>query len=104
MDRGGTTMFLGIEIGGTKLQIGLGRGDGTLIDLWRGGVDVARGGEGIRAQILQATPALLQRAGLDRTQVRGGGVGFGGPSTMPTRPSSSRTRSRAGMAFLWPGG
>ena len=30
-----TTLFLGIEIGGTKLQAGIGRGDGTLNDLWR---------------------------------------------------------------------
>jgi glucokinase len=73
------TMFLGIEIGGTKLQIGLGPGDGTLTALWRGGVDVARGGEGIREQIVRETPALLQRAGVSRAQVRGIGVGFGGP-------------------------
>jgi glucokinase len=72
-------MFLGIEIGGTKLQIGLGRGDGTLAALWRGGVEVWRGGEGIREQILQETPALLDRAGVSRAEVRGIGVGFGGP-------------------------
>ena len=29
-------MYLGIEIGGTKLQLGLGTGDGTLAALWRG--------------------------------------------------------------------
>jgi glucokinase len=72
-------MFLGIEIGGTKLQIGLGPGDGTLTALWRGSVDVARGGDGIREQILQETPALLDRADVSRGQVRGVGVGFGGP-------------------------
>jgi glucokinase len=72
-------MFLGIEIGGTKLQIGLGAGDGTLTALWRGGVDVARGSEGIREQILRETPALLARAGLPPAEIRGVGVGFGGP-------------------------
>jgi glucokinase len=72
-------MFLGIEIGGTKLQIGLGPGDGTLAALWRGGVDVARGGEGIRAQILRETPALLDKASIRRDRLRGIGVGFGGP-------------------------
>jgi len=72
-------MYLGIEIGGTKLQLGLGPGDGTLTALWRGGVDVQRGGEGIREQIMRETPALLDRAGLVRDQVRGVGVGFGGP-------------------------
>ena len=44
-------MYLGIEIGGTKLQLGLGPGDGTLVALWRGPVDVKAGGEGIRQQI-----------------------------------------------------
>jgi hypothetical protein len=44
-------MFLGIEIGGTKLQLGVGAGDGVLAGLWRGGVDVAAGPEGIRRQI-----------------------------------------------------
>jgi glucokinase len=72
-------MYLGIEIGGTKLQIGLGPGDGTLAALWRGGVDVVRGGEGIREQIVREVPALLERAGVAREQVRGVGVGFGGP-------------------------
>jgi glucokinase len=61
------------------LQIGRGPGDGTPAALWRGGVDVARGGEGIREQILQETPALLKRAGVARAEVRGIGVGFGGP-------------------------
>jgi glucokinase len=72
-------MYIGIEIGGTKLQLGLGAGDGTLTSLWRGSVEVQRGGEGIREQILRETPTLLQRAGLGRTQIHGVGVGFGGP-------------------------
>src|SRR5947209_7787712 len=45
-------MYLGIEIGGTKLQLGLGHGDGKLLALWRGSVDAAAGGEGIRGQIV----------------------------------------------------
>jgi glucokinase len=72
-------MYLGIEIGGTKLQLGLGPGDGTLRALWRGRVDVARGGEGIREQIVREVPGLLEHAGVAPTQVRGVGVGFGGP-------------------------
>jgi glucokinase len=72
-------MYLGIEIGGTKLQIGLGRGDGTLAALWRGAVDVAAGPEGIRRQITAAVPELLSRAALDRANVQGVGIGFGGP-------------------------
>ena len=49
-------MYLGIEIGGTKLQLGVGLGDGTLAGLWRGPVDVAAGGPGIRRQIESAVP------------------------------------------------
>jgi glucokinase len=72
-------MFLGIEIGGTKLQLGVGRGDGVLAGLWRQPVEVTAGPEGIRRQILAAVPELLSRAGIERGQVRGIGIGFGGP-------------------------
>src|SRR6266849_1430534 len=78
-------MYLGIEIGGTKLQIGLGPADGTLAGLWRGGVDAAAGPEGIRRQIHAAVPELLSRSGLNRAQVRGVGIGFGGPVDDITR-------------------
>lgn len=73
-------MFLGIEIGGTKLQLGLGRGDGQLLSLWRGSVDAAEGGDGIRRQLTAAVPELLAAAGVDRNHLRGIGVGFGGPT------------------------
>jgi glucokinase len=72
-------VYLGIEIGGTKLQFGLGPGDGSLAALWRGAVDVAAGAEGIRRQIQTAVPELLQKAGLHRTDLSGIGIGFGGP-------------------------
>lgn len=72
-------MFLGIEIGGTKLQLGVGPGDGTLAGLWRGAVDVAAGPEGIRRQITAAVPELLAKTGLSFRDLRGVGIGFGGP-------------------------
>ncbi len=78
-------MFLGIEIGGTKLQLGLGEGDGVLKGLWRGRVDVEAGAEGIRQQITAAVPELLGRAAVERGQVRGVGIGFGGPVDDHTR-------------------
>src|SRR5713101_6728830 len=77
--------YLGIEIGGTKLQLGVGPGDGTLAGLWRGTVDVAAGPEGIRRQITTAVPELLARSGLDRKQIKGVGIGFGGPVDDATR-------------------
>jgi glucokinase len=78
-------MLLGIEIGGTKLQLGVGHGDGRLLGLWRGAVDPAAAGEGIRRQIVAAVPELLASANLDRTALRGIGVGFGGPTDDTTQ-------------------
>jgi glucokinase len=78
-------MYLGIEIGGTKLQLGVGRGDGQLAGLWRGSVDRDAGGEGIRRQIAAAVPELLATAKLDRSALRGTGVGFGGPTDDATQ-------------------
>jgi glucokinase len=77
--------YLGIEIGGTKLQLGVGTGDGVLAGLWRGTVDVAAGPEGIRRQIMAAVPELLARSGIDRGRLRGVGIGFGGPVDDCTR-------------------
>jgi glucokinase len=73
-------IYLGIEIGGTKLQLGLGRGDGRLLALWRGTVDAAAGGAGIRRQIEVAIPEVLTNAVIERSALRGIGVGFGGPT------------------------
>ncbi len=78
-------MFLGIEIGGTKLQLGLGKGDGALAGLWRGTVDPALGSDGIRKQITQAVPELLTKSRIDRSALRGVGIGFGGPVDDRTR-------------------
>ncbi len=72
-------MYLGIEIGGTKLQLGVGPDDGKLRGLWRGTVDVAAGPKGIRRQIVAAVPELLAKAGIERGDLRGVGIGFGGP-------------------------
>jgi glucokinase len=71
--------FLGIEIGGTKLQLGIGAGDGTLEGLWREPVDAAAGPEGIRRQISRAIPDLLAKSAIDRSHLGGIGIGFGGP-------------------------
>ena len=67
-------MYLGIEIGGTKLQIVAGETAITLRERCRLTVDPAAGAAGIRRQIEQALPALLARY-----PVRAVGVGFGGP-------------------------
>src|SRR5262245_7846881 len=74
---GPKAMFIGVEIGGTKLQLGIGAGNGVLRGLWRETVEVGAGPEGIRRQITRAVPELLDRARLERTNVLGVGVGFG---------------------------
>jgi glucokinase len=71
--------LLGIEIGGTKLQLGLGRADGSLRAIERLRVDPARGASAILDQILAAFHALLERSGLAPDAIQGVGVGFGGP-------------------------
>lgn len=72
-------LLLGLEIGGTKLQLGVGRGDGTILALERLKVEPAQGAAGIRAQIRSALDPLLARAGAQRTDLAAAGIGFGGP-------------------------
>ncbi len=68
-------MFLGIEIGGTKLQLGVGSGHGPpLIALERRVIDRSRGAAGIREQILEAGRKLFSEHPIQRI-----GYGFGGP-------------------------
>lgn len=68
------SMLLGIEIGGTKLQLVAGDASGVIKERRRFNVDKARGGEGIREQIAGALPELLAL-----TKATAIGVGFGGP-------------------------
>jgi glucokinase len=72
-------LLIGIEIGGTKLQLGAGHGDGRLLALERRRVDPAHGAEGIRAQILECVDVLTRSLGAERTAVAAVGIGFGGP-------------------------
>jgi len=67
--------FLGIEIGGTKLQLGVGAGDGQpLVVLERREIDPGRGAVGIVAQIEEVGAPLVSQF-----DIRGVGFGFGGP-------------------------
>src|SRR5262245_42873489 len=68
-------MFLGIEIGGTKLQLGVGDGSGSeLAAHVRHDVDIRRGAAGIVEQIESSVVGLLQKHTIERI-----GIGFGGP-------------------------
>jgi glucokinase len=67
-------MHLGIEIGGTKLQVVLGDERASILKRCRFAVDRAGGAEGIRRQIEGAIPELAGSRKLNAV-----GVGFGGP-------------------------
>ncbi len=68
-------MFLGIEIGGTKLQLGIGHGDGSdLVAIERRDIAADHGAMGILEQIESAARALMQKHDVERI-----GYGFGGP-------------------------
>jgi glucokinase len=72
--------FLGIEIGGTKLQIGVGRGMGeTFRVLWRQPVESDRRAGRIQQQIAAGIDDALAKARLNHDAVAGVGIGFGGP-------------------------
>jgi glucokinase len=72
-------LAVGIEIGGTKLQAGIGLHDGKLLALVRRNVDPARGGDGIREQIPSLIDEAVAQAGCEPKDLVGLGVGFGGP-------------------------
>jgi glucokinase len=67
-------LFLGIEIGGTKLQLVLGDDKATILQRQRLAIDPKGGGAGIRKQIEAALPGLLRGR-----KLAGAGAGFGGP-------------------------
>jgi glucokinase len=67
-------LYLGIEVGGTKLQIVLGDHTAKILERRRFNVNKSEGGAGIRRQIAIAIPEIL--AGRD---IAGVGFGFGGP-------------------------
>lgn len=72
-------LLLGIEIGGTKLQLGLGRGDGRILAFERRAIEPARGAEGILAQIDAMARPLLSTWGDGHEAIAAAGIGFGGP-------------------------
>ena len=68
-------MHLGIEIGGTKLQLGIGLPtQTTLTKLERLDIDANAGAEGILEQIATTAPTLIEEYNVEKI-----GIGFGGP-------------------------
>src|SRR5579863_4130968 len=67
-------MLLGIEIGGTKLQIVCGDDRGQILRRWRAAAGRAGGGPGICRQLLEGIEHMRQDV-----EPLAMGVGFGGP-------------------------
>ena len=65
--------LIGIEIGGTKLQIVAGDATGRITRRWRASVDPSAGSAGIRKQLEQLLPEIRNE---NPSAI---GVGFGGP-------------------------
>ncbi|OYW17896.1 MAG: hypothetical protein B7Z55_11635 [Planctomycetales bacterium 12-60-4] len=68
-------MYLGIEIGGTKLQFGVGPGDGqAFVEFVRRDINREHGAVGIQTQILEVGRKLVREHAIECI-----GYGFGGP-------------------------
>jgi glucokinase len=93
-------MWLGIEIGGTKLQIGVGDADGNVTILVRQKAPAAEGASAILAWIQSAVNDVLQQEPW-RGGIRGIGIGFGGPveTSTGTVLVSHQVHGWAGMAL-----
>jgi glucokinase len=66
--------YLGLEIGGTKLQLVAGGATGAIARRWRHAVDPSSGAEGIRGRLAEWLPEAIAEFA-----PRAFGVGFGGP-------------------------
>ena len=78
-DRDTQALAIGIEIGGTKIQVGVGSANGKLLKTpVRRKVIRAEGAEGIRQALVEMTAQALESAGLGLAHVARVGIGFGG--------------------------
>lgn len=72
-------LIVGIEIGGTKLQLGLGTPSGDILDICKDKVDPEMGGLGIREWLQKSIPAFIKKAERKYGAVKALACGFGGP-------------------------
>lgn len=71
--------FVGLEIGGTKLQAALGDGTGQVWHWWRERVPPQADADNVRALLIQGVRHLLQQANYSPRDIAAVGAGFGGP-------------------------
>jgi glucokinase len=72
-------LLLGVEIGGTKLQVGLGHGDGSILQLRRSPIRPDAGASALLEQIVEEADRACWAHSLTRGAIEAVGVGFGGP-------------------------
>ncbi|MCW5951944.1 MAG: ROK family protein [Propionibacteriaceae bacterium] len=72
-------ILIGVEIGGTKLQVALGTREGDLLQVVRGRVHAGRGRDGILDWIAGHVAGFLSGRSPTSEGIRAIGVGFGGP-------------------------
>ena len=73
MNAGIKNKYIGIEIGGTKLQIAISNAAGVIVSRLRFPIAPANGADGIRAQLEKSI------VGIGAETIAAAGVGFGGP-------------------------
>ncbi len=71
--------ILGVEIGGTKLQLAISSCNGEILNEYQGRVNVSEGTPGIREWLEDHIPAMFDRANDLNGEVVALGCGFGGP-------------------------
>ena len=81
-------LSLGIEIGGTKLQVGVGIAGEPLRALTRAQVDASLGAPGIRDALIPLVAEALTTAGITLDAIAHIGIGFGGPAGHAARHNS----------------
>ncbi|MFM8290125.1 MAG: ROK family protein [Planctomycetia bacterium] len=69
---------LGVEIGGTKIQVAVVRDDGAVVAIVGDRVTPAAGAEGVRRSIAALVEALVARCP-EMATIAAAGIGFGGP-------------------------
>jgi glucokinase len=71
--------ILGVEIGGTKLQLAISTPDGEILDVLQASVKADAGAPGIQAWLEDNIPSMFDRVGELGGEFVGLGCGFGGP-------------------------
>jgi glucokinase len=75
--------ILGVEIGGTKLQLAIGTPQGDILEVHQGRVAVEQGAQGILAWLRKNVPIVMEQSVQMGYRPAAIGCGFGGPIDTP---------------------